>query len=148
MEIFKVPVSFRAQQSLWIWSVHKCCSELRNSFLFSFAFWVLLYFNSSYLHSSLITKFPSFRRLTCYVNYILHVRVRVRVRVCVCVCVLVAQSCLTLCDSTDCSSPGFSVRGILQARIVEWVAIPFSRDISHTYCPLTLHEPYFASIIF
>ena len=42
------------------------------------------------------------------------------------VCVLVAQSCLTLCNPMDCSSPGSSVHGILQASIVEWVAIPFS----------------------
>ena len=41
----------------------------------------------------------------------------------------VAQSCLTLCDPVDCSPPGSSVRGILQARILEWVAIPFSKDI-------------------
>ena len=40
---------------------------------------------------------------------------------------LVTQSCPTLCDSMDCSPPGSSVRGILQARILEWVAIPFSR---------------------
>ena len=40
---------------------------------------------------------------------------------------LVAQSCLTLCDTMDCSPPGSSVHGILQARILEWVAIPFSR---------------------
>ena len=40
--------------------------------------------------------------------------------------VLVSQLCLTLCD-IDCSLPGFSVHGILQARILEWVAIPFSR---------------------
>ena len=39
---------------------------------------------------------------------------------------LVAPSCLTLCDPMDCSPPGFSVHGILQARIVEWVAISFS----------------------
>ena len=45
------------------------------------------------------------------------------------VCVLVTQSCLTLCKPTDCSPPGFSVRGILQARILEWVALPFSRGI-------------------
>ena len=41
--------------------------------------------------------------------------------------VLVTQSCLTLCDPMDCSSPGSSIHGILQARILEWVAIPFSR---------------------
>ena len=41
---------------------------------------------------------------------------------------LVAQSCPTLCNPTDCSLPGSSVHGILQARIVEWVAL----------CPLAL----------
>ena len=46
---------------------------------------------------------------------------------CVCVCVLVAQSCLTLCIPMDCSLPGCS--GILLARILEWVAIPFSGDL-------------------
>ena len=41
--------------------------------------------------------------------------------------VLVAQSCPILCDPIDCSLPGFSVNGILQTRILGWVAIPFSR---------------------
>ena len=41
--------------------------------------------------------------------------------------VLVTQ-CLTLYDPMDCSPPGSSVHGILPARILEWVAIPFSRD--------------------
>ena len=45
--------------------------------------------------------------------------------------VLLAQSCPTLCDPTDCSLPGSSVHGILQARILEWVAIPFSRGYSY-----------------
>ena len=40
--------------------------------------------------------------------------------------VLVAQSCLTFCDPRDCGPPGPSVHGILQARILEWVAIPYS----------------------
>ena len=43
---------------------------------------------------------------------------------------LVIQSCLTLCDPMECSTPGFSVHGILQAGILEWVAIPFSRGSS------------------
>ena len=61
--------------------------------------------------------------------------------ICVCVCiyrhthvyekkVLAAQSCLTLCDPRDCSLPDSSVHGILQARILEWVAILFSRGSS------------------
>ena len=41
--------------------------------------------------------------------------------------VLVAQSCRTLCDPMDCSPPGSSVHGILQARILEWADIPISR---------------------
>ena len=39
---------------------------------------------------------------------------------------LVAQLCPTLCNPMDCSPPGSSVHEILQARILEWVAIPFS----------------------
>ena len=41
--------------------------------------------------------------------------------------VLVTQSCLTLYNPMDCSPAGSSIHGILQARILEWVAIPFSR---------------------
>ena len=42
----------------------------------------------------------------------------------------ITQSCLTLCDPMDCSPPGSSVHGILQARILKWVAISFSRGSS------------------
>ena len=59
--------------------------------------------------------------------------------VCVCVCVSVyvcararAKSlhlCPTLCDPMNCSPPGSSVPGILQVRILEWVAKPSSRDL-------------------
>ena len=42
----------------------------------------------------------------------------------------VAQSCPTLCDPMDCSLPGSSIHGILQARVQEWVAISFSRGSS------------------
>ena len=44
--------------------------------------------------------------------------------------VLAAQSCPTLWDPVDRSPPGSSVHGLLQARILEWVAIPFSRGSS------------------
>ena len=39
----------------------------------------------------------------------------------------VAQLCLTLCDPMDCSLAGSSIHGIFQARVLEWVAIAFSR---------------------
>ena len=45
-------------------------------------------------------------------------------------CCSVAQSCLTLCDPLDYSLPGSSVHGILQARVLEWVAIPSSSGSS------------------
>ena len=44
--------------------------------------------------------------------------------------VLVTHSCSTLCDPMDCSLPGFSVHGILQATLLEWIAMPFSRGSS------------------
>ena len=44
--------------------------------------------------------------------------------------VSVTQSCLTLCDPMNCSPPGSSVHGILQARILEWVAFPSPGDLS------------------
>ena len=44
--------------------------------------------------------------------------------------VLVTQTCPALCDLMDCNPPGSSVHGILQARILDWVAIPFSRGSS------------------
>ena len=40
------------------------------------------------------------------------------------------KSCLTLCDPLDCILPGSSVHAILQARMLEWVAIPSSRGSS------------------
>ena len=49
------------------------------------------------------------------------------------VCVVVTQSCLTLCDSIDCSPPGFSVHGIIQARILEDLPNP---DIEPTFLAL------------
>ena len=42
----------------------------------------------------------------------------------------VSQPCPTLCDPTDCNLLGFSVCGIFQARVLEWVAISFSRGSS------------------
>ena len=46
-----------------------------------------------------------------------------------CVQAKALESCLTLCDLINCSPAGSSVHGILQARILEWVAISISRDL-------------------
>ena len=50
--------------------------------------------------------------------------------VCVCVCAKLLQSCPTLCDPIDQRLPGCSVHGILQARVLEWVAMSSSRGSS------------------
>ena len=67
-------------------------------------------------------------RMYIYMYIVQHIYVCVYV--CVCVCVLVAQSRLILCNPMDCSLPGSSVHGILQARILQWVIVPFSRGSS------------------
>ena len=61
-----------------------------------------------------------------------------------CVCAKLLQLYPTLCDSMDCSPPGSSVHGILQARILEWVAMPSSKGSS----PRTnqTHISYFSCI--
>ena len=72
--------------------------------------------------------------------------------VCVCVCVCVRacvkslQLHLTLCDPVDCSPPGSSVRGILQARILEWVAMLF--DPNPGIKPASLQSPALAGQFF
>ena len=48
-----------------------------------------------------------------------------------CAVCLIIQSCLILFDLMDCSPPGSSVHGILQARILEWAAMPSTRGSSH-----------------
>ena len=73
-------------------------------------------------------------RTVCLAATLLFLDTTLQVVLCVCVyvCVLAAQSCPTLCNPMDCSPPGSSVRGILQARILEWAAMPSSRGPSHT----------------
>ena len=66
-----------------------------------------------------------------------------------CVCALVAQTCPTLCDLMDCSLPSSAVLGISQTRILEWVAISFSRglfpaqglNLSLPHCRRILYHP-------
>ena len=55
----------------------------------------------------------------------------------------VTQSSLTLCDPMDCSLPGSSVHGIFQARVLEWVAIPFSKKKMHRHVYQFLYGPQY-----
>ena len=69
--------------------------------------------SSDYFQPEIIPSFPK-------------IHIEIYVRACMPVC-SVAKLCPTLCDPMDCSLLGSSVRGIPRARILEWVAIPFSR---------------------
>ena len=65
---------------------------------------------------------------------------------------LVTKLCLTLCDSMDCNLPGSSVHGILRARILEWVAISFSRGSSQprdwTWISCTVQYKFLTNTIY
>ena len=68
--------------------------------------------------------------------------------VCVCECML-AQSCPTFCNLMDCMLPGFSIHGILQGRILEWVAMSFSRGSSRPRgwtCISCIAERFFTKV--
>ena len=68
-----------------------------------------------------------------------------------CVRAKLLQSCLTLCDPMDCNSPSSSVHGILQARTLQWLAMPSSRisfqprDRTHTFCGSWIAGRFFTS---
>ena len=66
------------------------------------------------------------------------------------VCAKSLQPCPALCDPMDCSPPGSSDNGILQARILEWVAMPFSRGSPLTPAiePMSLLSPALADRFF
>ena len=62
---------------------------------------------------------------------------------------LVTQLCLTLCEPMDYSPPGSSVHEIFQIRILEWVSIPFSRDLPNPGIePTSLTSPALAGGFF
>ena len=110
---------------------HCCCCHQRVVGVLAPEVQVLIYF---FTNSKATTRAKSSSPM-----YSAHEHVCARVCTCmcacVCACVLVTQSCSTLCDPLDCSLPGPSAHGILQARILEWVAVPFSRGSSLTSQP-------------
>ena len=68
---------------------------------------------------------------------------------CAVLCTKSLHLCLILCDPMDCSPPGSSIQGILQARILEWVAVPFSRDFPDPGIkPASLKSPALAGRFF
>ena len=69
------------------------------------------------------------RETTLFNSYMIHTLPNTSILY-TCMCAKVLQACPSLCDPVDCSPPGSSVHGILQARILEWAAISCSRGSS------------------
>ena len=92
----------------------------------------LLYSTGNYIQYFVITykkKFGKNMHMCVYINHVaIHLKLTEHCKSAM--LVLVTQSCPTLCDPLDYSPPGSSVYGILQARILEWDASPFSRGSS------------------
>ena len=69
-----------------------------------------------------------------YIKYASHINTYMFIKRCICIYTCMGaqslQLCPTLCNPMDCSSPGSSVHGILQASILEWIAVPSSRGSS------------------
>ena len=132
----RVPLS--SSDLYWCFETHFLCSSLKK-----FILEVLNHRAVSSLHAPLILHFLLTNAVYQYVNIStsvfvsesnLHFSPSPWV-----VCVCVTQSCPTLCDPMDWSLLGFSVHGILQTRIPEWAAIPFSsrswsRDLTQVSC--------------
>ena len=109
-------------------SFSRASSQPRNGTLVSYIFYIgrqgFFFYHQHHLYKKLI--FP--HRFIAYVNTAKLYNLPVCVCVCVCVCAcLVVQLCLTLCNPMDCNPPSSSVPGLFQARILEWVAISYSR---------------------
>ena len=85
----------------------------------------------SILNEAYIDLFPPSLRMSSSIVLKMHIRFLWPSFKCLlCLCVLSLQSCPTLCNPMDCSPPGSSVHGILQARTLEGAAVPSSRGAS------------------
>ena len=81
-------------------------------------------FHSRFLSDNLSHSFPEYFPRDSLCKYFLQVSKYIPA------CMVLLQSCLILCGPMECSPPGSSVHGTLQARILEWITIPFSRGSS------------------
>ena len=127
------PLSYLCKQE----SVELCCGTHRTKFIGcdhktykdnSFS-WGMFYFSNQYL----LLKYSWFTEMLISAVQQRYSFIHIYVCVCVCVCVLVAQLYLTLCNPVDYSPPGSSIRGTLQPRTLEWVAISFSNIYMYIY---------------
>ena len=112
--------------AVWPWKVTVPPCVSKSSFVTALNTTRALWRFEELIHIKHLEQFPARNELSEHVsNYSYYCLQTVDSILC-----LVTQSCLTLCDSMDCSPPGSSVHGILQARILEWVAMPSSKPSS------------------
>ena len=117
-----------------LWPFYNCLSY-NSPYSLSYK---ILFFETQWTQVRQLHKNGSISFLMCYYQvFTLDCRGKQQTSGMVCqICVLVTQSCPTLCNPMDCSLPGSSVRGIFQARILEWVVIfppSLARDKWHKF---------------
>ena len=83
-------------------------------------------------HVDMLTFFYTWTRWYIHTQRDSYTQVHSHMNMLTCMGAKSLQLCLTLYDATDCSLPGSSVHGILQARILEWIAVPSSRGSSQS----------------
>ena len=85
------------------------------------------YIKTVYHHPAYLTYMQSSCKMPGWMIYKLEIKIAGRNNNSLrCAVQFVVQSCPTLCNPLDCSPPGYSILGILQAKILEWVAMPSS----------------------
>ena len=100
---------------------HIYYKTLRNIYMYTYTYIYIHIYMYTYAYICIYTHI--------YICTYIHTYIMFRVYMCMQVC-LVAQSCRTLCNPMDCSWPSSSVHEISQTRILEWVAISFSKGSS------------------
>ena len=100
--------------SLWSWRAGPWMCILLVLFTLHVCTWNSYMYNI--FHNNFYINGHNHKYINFIYNYVLYMSV--------------TQLCLTLCNPMNCSPPGFSGHGILQSEVLEWVAIPFSRESS------------------
>ena len=107
------------------WESSLCLKSSRFEEIYGLLMKLILFFLTSQVIQKFFLKVKNAYECVCVCVYIF-----LLIPVTICFCYLVTMSCPILCDLMYCSLPGSSVHGILQTRILEWVAIPSSRGSS------------------
>ena len=131
--ILKSPSSIHLKAFVWLFSLppDNCTTHVWPFKSAQFSSFPWSHFNHCvYNCNSLLFSSPNLLTAAILLSIYIYLCIYVHIHNSFCCCCSVGMSCPTLCNPMDCSPLGSSVHGISQARILEWVAMPFSRGFS------------------